>query len=268
MSHRWSFCLVLVLGAAVSAQESTWDIIRHDILSANCANCHTAGTSFARQSDLILTPDEAYRELVDVPPRNDAAREDGLLRVSSAGQLPGIEQSYLWEKINVVQQDHLHDDHPEYGALMPLGTDPLTNGELSFIEQWMLEGAPETGVVADIALLEDTSMYAPHTFEPLPVPQNGIQLHVGPFDVWPAERYDREIYYFEPVRADEPMYVNKYEVRYREGSHHFILDHYQQRDRRAAGRRPRWPRAWWRWPMPATAAARSASRPPAAACSG
>ena len=92
-----------------------------------------------------------------------------------------------------------------YGALMPLGQDPLTNGELSFIEQWMLEGAPETGVVADIALLEDTSIFAPHTFEPLPVPQNGIQLHVGPFDIWPAERYDRELYYFEPVQADEPM---------------------------------------------------------------
>ena len=106
MSPRWSVCLILAAGSAVSAQESTWDIIRHDILNANCANCHTAGTSFARQSDLILTPDEAYGQLVDVPPRNEAAREDGLLRVNSTGQLPGIEQSYLWEKINVVKHDN------------------------------------------------------------------------------------------------------------------------------------------------------------------
>ena len=29
---------------------------------------------------------------------------------------------------------------------MPLGADPLTDGELKFILQWILEGAPEHGV--------------------------------------------------------------------------------------------------------------------------
>ena len=225
-----SVVVLIVFGlqlSAVAQESATWDVIRHDIFGANCASCHTAGTSFAEQSGLLLTPEVAYDQLINVAPRNEAARNDGLVRVSSTAGIAGLEQSFLWEKINTRQRDHLYEDHPDYGALMPLGGS-LTNGELDFIGNWLLSGAPDTGVVADPLLLNDTSIYEPHEFEPLPVPEHGIQLHLGPFEAWPAEKYDREFYYFEPIQIDEPVYLDKYEIRFREGSHHFILYHYEQ----------------------------------------
>ena len=71
------------------------------------------------------------------------------------------EISFLWEKINVPDEEHFHSEHPFYGELMPLGAPYLTNGELSFIEKWILEGAPEEGIVADPGLLADNSVYEP-----------------------------------------------------------------------------------------------------------
>ena len=61
---------------------------------------------------------------------------------------------------------------------MPLGLDFLTNGELEYIRQWIIAGAPETGVVADESLLLDTTVYTPPDFEPLEIPDNGLQVHL------------------------------------------------------------------------------------------
>lgn len=220
---------LFLLGAVAAGQDaSTWDVIQHGILGDNCAGCHQAGTSHARQSDLLLTADAAYDQLVGARPHNDAARNDGLLRVSPLGGQPGLFQSFLWEKINAPNQEHFYEDHPEYGAIMPLGDEPLTNGQLNFIKEWIFNGAPQTGSVADLALLDDTSRHEPGVFKPLPAPDNGFQLHVGPFDVWPAEKHDREFYYFLPSVTEESTYVQAYEIKYREGSHHFILYHYDE----------------------------------------
>jgi hypothetical protein len=218
----WTLC-----GSITQAQEgSTWQTIQSHIFNGNCTNCHSAGTSFARQSDLILTADVAYSQLVDVVPNNSAANADGLLRVSSAGGPAGLSQSFLWEKINAPAQDHFYEHHPDYGSIMPLGAPPLTNGQLAFMESWILNGAPQTGTVANLELLDDTSRYDSNVFEPLPPPEQGIQLHLGPFDVWSAERHDREFYYFQPYETTQDTFVTGYEILYREGSHHFILYHY------------------------------------------
>ena len=215
-----------VIPGAQAQDASTWQTIQSHILNGNCTSCHQAGSNFAIQSDLVLTQDVAYDQLVDVPPKNFAAVDDGLLRVSSVGGVPGLFQSYLWEKINAPEQQHFYDDHANYGAIMPLGKPYLTNGQLDFIATWILNGAPETGIVADTSLLDDVSRFEPPPFRPLDPPQQGIQLHIGPFDVWSEERHDREFYYFDPYETQEDLFVERYEVSYREGSHHFILFNY------------------------------------------
>lgn len=43
---------------------STWGIIQEDIFATCCVSCHTAGTSFAQQSGLLLSADVAYSQLV------------------------------------------------------------------------------------------------------------------------------------------------------------------------------------------------------------
>ena len=200
---------------------STWSTIQEDILAVRCVSCHRAGTSFARQSELILTPDVAYRQLVGADPANSAARADGLVLVSDLGGLPSLFKSYLWEKINAPDQEHFYGDHPYYGAQMPLGGLPLTNGELVFIRTWIEAGAPETGVVADPALLADRSHYERPVFKPPRKPVNGIQLHLGPFDVPPD--FEREFFSMVPLANDEELFVERFEITMRTGSHHFLL---------------------------------------------
>ncbi len=205
---------------------SSWEVIRDEIITPNCAICHYSGSAFAIQSGLVLTPDSAYQNLVNVPPKNDAARDDGLMRVSADGGGAGLFRSFMWEKIDAPNQEHFYNDHPNYGAQMPLGLPPLTNGQLAYIKAWIEGGAPEEGVLTDTALLADTTRYTPPPFLPLDPPAQGIQLHLGPFDVWPSEVHDREFLYFIPHETTEDLLIKRYEISYREGSHHFIMYNY------------------------------------------
>ena len=199
---------------------STWDVIQTVILDKNCVECHVAGASFATQSDLVLTSNVAYSQLVNRTPNNPTARADGLTLVGTEG-LASAGKSFLWEKINAPNQAHYFDDHPGYGALMPLGKPPLTNGELEFVLQWILAGAPSSGNVVDLGLLDDTERYEAPEFEPLPVPPSGVQFHLGPWDV--APNFEREFFYYEPLNNDQPLFVNRVDMAMRPGSHHLIL---------------------------------------------
>ena len=204
---------------------STWETIQHEVLAANCVGCHTPGTSFARQSGLVLTPDLAYSQLVGVEPRNRAAATDGLMRVSTEG-LAGLSKSYFWEKINVSAQDHFYSGHPYYGEIMPLGRAPLTNGQLEFIRQWIQAGAPAEGVVADLGLLTDDRRFDYQGFAPLAPPPDGIQLRLEPFDV--AAHFEREVYTYLPLDNAEDIFVNRFEISLRPGTHHFILNKFPE----------------------------------------
>lgn len=200
-------------------EASTWATIRDDIFVPRCANCHAEGTSFARQSDLVLTADVAYAQLVDMRANNTAARAAGLWRLDRRG-LPSLYESYLWEKIDAPSQAHFYSDHPQYGALMPLGEPPLTNGELEYIRRWIVAGAPEAGDIVDRAVLDDPSRYEPPAFVPLAPPANGIQLHVS-YSVAPG--LDREVFWYEPLDLTEDRLIERVEISMAPGSHHFML---------------------------------------------
>ncbi len=205
---------------------STWDIIQTEIFAGQCVSCHAAGTSFGRQSGLVLTPDVAYEQLVGAAPTNAAAAADGLLRVSDLGPgLPGLLKSYLWEKINAPDQQHFYGDHPYYGELMPFGGESLTNGELAFIRAWIEAGAPETGHVADPALLEDESRYEVPEFKPLAEPENGVQLHLPPFEIQPNS--EREIFVVHPLNNEDDVFLERVQIAMKSGSHHFLLYTFQ-----------------------------------------
>ncbi|MCF8261565.1 MAG: T9SS type A sorting domain-containing protein [Melioribacteraceae bacterium] len=221
------FLLLLISSLTISAQDpSTWSKIQSDIFDINCTMCHYEGSSFAVQSGLILTSDLAYQSLIDVEPKNTPAFDDGLLRVSSDGGQPGLEKSFLWEKINAEDVEHYYEDHANYGGLMPLGLPSLTKGEISFIKEWILAGAPDAGLVADISLFEDTSRYQQIEFKELVPPTTGFQLHAGPTDVWSADKWDREFLMYESFKTDNPTYVTGFEISMREGSHHYIVYNY------------------------------------------
>ena len=200
-------------------ERDSWQIINEDILSAKCAQCHYEGSFYAETSSLILTSDVAYSQLINKAPNNSFAADDNLVLISEDTGLLGLLQSYFWEKINIKNETHFYSEHPQYGELMPLGGPYLTNGELNFIKQWLWEGSPETGTVVDPIILNDQSAYIAPEFTPLNPPLNGLQYHIGPFEVYPNT--EREfLYYVPPVSG--AYYINKIEIAMSPGSHHFI----------------------------------------------
>lgn len=201
-------------------QLSTYQVIQTQIWDTQCTSCHFAGSTFANQSDLVLTSDVSYGQLVNRSPNNKSAIEDGLELVGTEG-LSSLFKSFLWEKVNVNDQEHFYSDHPLYGSIMPLGGEFVTNGQLEFIRDWIVNGAPEDGMVADVALLEDESRFEDLPFEALDPPASGLQFHLGPFDIGPNR--DRELFYFEPLESQEDIFVSQVEIVMRPGSHHFIF---------------------------------------------
>ena len=210
----------VILDASLETRPS-WEIIRDDIIVPRCASCHTAGSFYAEQSGLVLTADVAYEEIINTPPTNNAALEDGLVQLSNEGGMLGVQLSYFWEKINIRDEEHYLGDHPYYGEFMPLGGPFLTNGQLSFIEEWISAGSPQTGEVVDPALLADTTIYSAPEFEILNEPEFGLQLHLGPFEVPPGG--DMELLSYEDPNFSEDVFINRVKISMRPGSHHFIL---------------------------------------------
>ena len=202
-------------------KEDTWSIIQEKILDTKCVSCHVDGSTFAKQSGLILTSDVSYNNLIDKTPTNNAAAADDLKLLETSG-LESLYNSFLWEKINAPNQEHYYAEHPEYGEIMPPGDAPLTNGEIEYIRQWIVAGAPQKGSVAEESLLDNTTTYVKDTsFTVLPKPSSGLQLHIGPFGV--TKNYEREFYTYRELENTEDLYVNRIHTAMRPGTHHLIL---------------------------------------------
>ncbi|MDB5034433.1 MAG: hypothetical protein JWQ98_1674 [Chlorobi bacterium] len=198
---------------APADNSSTFAIIRSRIVAKGCAisGCHAGSTPSAGMS---LEDAAMYASLVNARPTNAAASADGLYRV-----LPGNpDSSYFYMKLAGLLRD-------AYGERMPLGSHPLDSGELRYIYEWIRAGAPSTGHVADTALLNDEEV---HAFVPLPPPTQGIQLHLQPFTILPNQ--EREIFSFMRTPNTQQVYVNRFEVRMRDHSHHFVLYGYDDRN--------------------------------------
>ena len=202
-------------------ERSTFEIISDEIFVPYCSGCHYEGSFYAEQSGLVMTEDVLYSEIINTIPTNTAAADDGLVLISNEGGIAATQLSYLWEKINIWEQEHYFGDHPNYGDLMPLGGPYLNNGQLAFIEKWILEGAPEEGVVANPNLLSDETEYEQPAFIALQEPEQGMQFHLGPFNIPPGG--DREFFYYEPDIANEDIFIKRVEISMRPGSHHFIF---------------------------------------------
>lgn len=193
---------------------STWDRINAEVLTPNCTvGCHVANSEDAKQSGLVLEQAVAYENLVGVPVKNNAAREDGMLRVK-----PGSpDASYLYWKILFVGSPTGRD----YGSPMPISGQPITNGQIEYIRRWIAAGAPRTGIVADTAVLADRTRFDRNAFTALAPPAQGFQLHIDPFTAQP--NFEREIFVYKKVGSSADVFVNRIETKMRTGSHHLLV---------------------------------------------
>ncbi len=110
---------------------STFPQIQATIFTTTCAEagCHNAAERAGGQS---LAPGQAYAELVGVTPLNEAAAEDGFLRVEPGN--PG--KSFLITKLTMAVQFD-----PRSFSRMPLGKPPLDAAQIERIRAWILRGA-------------------------------------------------------------------------------------------------------------------------------
>ncbi len=195
--------------------ESSFDLIQTEILNTSCAisGCHSsvADPSFT-QHRLVLEASASYANLVGVEPTNEDAKHNHLFRVKASEP----DFSLLFHKVSTtsgVQQ---------YGNPMPLGLTPLTEGQVEFIRQWIEAGAPREGRVADPALLGDETPQ-PELFTPLAPPPVGKGFQVGLTKFQVAPNFERELFVYKRLGNTEEVYVNRFEIKMRPNSHHFIL---------------------------------------------
>jgi hypothetical protein len=106
--------------------------------------CHTTPGPDTPAAGLDLTPEDAYVDLVGVPPRSPVGPP--ILRVT-----PGDENaSLLYLKVAAAEPTGLQLPAGG-GAPMPLGLPPLAADQLALLRTWIRAGAPETGVVPGTA---------------------------------------------------------------------------------------------------------------------
>lgn len=193
----------------------TFARIQRDILTPQCANCHKTGSTDAKSSQLVLTADSSYQQLVGSASVQTFAKADGFPRVKPYR----ADSSLLYHKLAWIPGHHSRD----YGNLMPMGTTAgLTTGQLEFVRRWIEAGAPRTGTVVDTALLLDSRTQAA-SFTPLAAPAagTGIQLTVDSFAVTPT--MERELFLYRRLNNTSDMYVTRIQSRMRPGSHHLLL---------------------------------------------
>lgn len=198
--------------------KDTWAIIQDDILTLSCATsgCHgsTSDATYA-QHNLLLNSTKAYENLVNVVSKNEAAKTAGLLRVKPGDSM----MSLLFQKIDC-------QTPVKYGATMPLGGTNLTSGQIEFIKQWIIKGAPKKGSVVDENILTSNTVCS-QAFVPMTVPAatEGFQLAINTFTVSP--KTEREVFVNRISPNTFTVYVNKITMQGRPNSHHFVLYGFQ-----------------------------------------
>lgn len=198
--------------------KDTWAIIQDDMLTLSCATsgCHgsTSDATYA-QHNLLLNSTNAFENLVNVVSKNEAAKTAGLLRVKPGDHM----NSLLFHKIDCQSPS-------KYGATMPLGGTNLTVGQIEFIKQWIMKGAPKKGSVVDENILNSNAVCS-QAFVPMAAPAaaEGFQLAINTFTVSP--KTEREVFVNRISPNTSTVYVNKITMQGRPNSHHFVLYGFQ-----------------------------------------
>ena len=203
-------------GQTAPDENSAYHDIQEYVFDKSCANsvCHAAP---ANAGNLNLTYGLSYENLVGGVPQNPAAAAAGMKLIDPGNP----ENSFLLTKL-------MGPTAPEQGARMPFGGGVLHSGKIDAVRTWIEAGAPQIGKIAgigDLAVLRDPN----EKFEPPvpPPPGEGYQLRLPPFKIEPGT--EREVYYTtqikdengNPVEGD--IFINRVEIFYPAGSHHFIL---------------------------------------------
>ena len=203
-------------GQTAPDENAAYHDIQEYVFDNSCANsvCHAAP---ANAGNLNLTYGLSYENLVGGVPQNPTAAAAGMKLVDPGNP----ENSFLLTKL-------MGPTAPEQGARMPFGGGVLHSGKIDAVRTWIEAGAPQIGKIAgigDLGVLRDPD----EKFDPPapPPPGGGYQLRLPPFKIEPGT--EREIYYTTRITDENgdliegDIFINRVEIFYPAGSHHFIL---------------------------------------------
>ena len=217
---------LLCLPVVTMGQSSLVEV--YQVLQQNCMPCHS---NSQKESGLDLEGAGAtenlralnvYAKLVGKAPVTASALARGEQLI-----YPGRpDKSFLFKKING-GLDPLLTLTPSDGQAMPAYGGPvMSNNDREVIRQWIQYGAKSGGTQFDRQLIDD--FYAngglqsfPDGPPPAPTPDDGFQVHMGPFYLPKGG----EVEYFQKYELDLPddLEVTRIEVLIGDDSHHFII---------------------------------------------
>lgn len=197
---------------ADSTQPVSFARVHKEVFLRSCAasSCHNSNS---RRAGLDLeNPLEAFALLVNEGASNTAASEAGKKRV-----VPGQpESSFLLTKLK-------GSTNEDEGARMPYGAPSLSDAQIDLVKNWIADGAHfdlDDGTLPDSVepgvdpKEEDVTL-------PVPPPDKGFQISLGPFPVPPGGEIQRD--YFLKTPNTEPRWIKRIEYAYNKGSHHLLV---------------------------------------------
>ncbi len=189
--------LVLFASTQLSAQTNTWDYV-YNVLTTNCAGsgCHD-GTG--GRFDVGASQGALYTALFNGTPVNATANAKGDKLIK-----PGYpNRSFLLRKVGHGLGANASADLAlgnGEGSNMPDNGGALTATQVEMVRQWILFGAPETGQVADVAVIGnyyDVGGMPFVTRPAAPAAGQGIQIHFGPIFYAPGQALEY-FYKYDP----------------------------------------------------------------------
>jgi len=205
------------LSIEVNAQ-STWDEV-YTILKTNCATagCH-AGAAPAGLLYFDLEKHFVHEQIFNQFPQNETAAQTNNNRLIYAGD---PYRSYIFRKLNngFTQDAPLAEKEKDEWH-----KNTLTDIEKELVRQWILFGAPDSTEVVERDLLEE--FYSGNGIasveNPPKPPEQGFQIHVGPFYLPPGA--EQEYFYKYPLdNLYEKVEVIAFDTEMGSSSHHFII---------------------------------------------
>lgn len=217
------FIVLLLSNEKLQAQTTFASV--YTLLQANCSGsgCHNGSNASIFNVDTSMA--QVYNELIGKTPTNPAAAAKGDKLVD-----PGYPaRSFLLRKMAHGLSSDLNLNQPSEGNHMPSGLPQLANEEIELVRQWILFGADDTGTAVDPTILVDfyngqgmsVSRIQP---PPAPNPNDGMQVHVGPYFLRPGG--EREFFHKYFLKLPDTVEVYKIVPTMDAFSHHFIIYQY------------------------------------------
>ncbi len=225
MKYIVIFTCVIYTLSVKSQTSSAIEVYR--IFQAKCISCHdkaqkTAGLDLQGAGPTeSIRAQEVWTNLIRVSPQNPRAKSKGHSLI-----YPGRpDKSFLFRKINKGLEPTIQLEPSEEAEMPKDNSITLTNSEKELVRQWILYGAPVSGIPVNKSTVEqfyNSGGLRSFTSPPSPPdPSEGFQIKMGPFFLSPGG----EIEYFQKWELDLPdnLEVNKMDFKFGNYSHHFLI---------------------------------------------